>query len=430
MEQKIGMEQSGENDHYKEFAEGRKRFAGEIGEHTLDVAKEGKEDKERDLEMAQQHVEAYKKKAEQLRDAIDAKKRGLIAKIINYKQLKELRKDLSRNEDVLREREEEQQWRTEMIGYYDRLIEEEEQMGELMEEAYADNALFDEAKKQELIMEEQGRSVMEQAKKHNVFFVSDIVTADWKPSANNYVIDTKKLDFEDQLNIVLGFEPTIAVSTLSPDSPNRTFGTGAWGVLLAGGRIVGGAESDAGTVAKGLRSRYIDPRRRSVKAIDAAIERPWGGGKEASTSYNELVVEKPEVAGVYFKLESEDIPQDMQQGKEITLPKNYGDMWWGQVGQIMKTGTPLFVIERNNNTVRMIYDVDLENRSFKMTPAYDPENLTNMPGVYKQHTDEAHRRDAVGKVFDKASHLLTEEEREQHEREKDKGDASNFINVY
>jgi len=272
--------------------------------------------------------------------------------------------------------------------------------------------------------------VMEQAKKHNVFFVSDIVTADWKPSANNRAIDTKKLDFEDQLNIILGFEPTIAVSTLSPNSPNRTFGNGAWGVLLAGGRITGGEPSDAATVAAGLRRRLFHSNdSKTVEGIDKAIEGRYGG-KMMNTSYNELVVENPEVAGVYFKIKSDVLPQDIQAGEDILLPRQYGDAWWEQVGHIMGTGVPMFAIEQDTNMVKMVYDIDLKNRSIKMTPPYDAENVVNMPGIYKQHLDKEHKRASVTKVFYKAAHLLTEEEREQHEREKDKGDASNFINVY
>lgn len=415
---------------YEAFAKGKRQLAADIGERVLDVAHERKKSKELDIESAQHHIEAYQQKIEALRSDVDAKKRSLITKILNYKQLKELRMELIRTETIVQKREEEQKWRTEMIGYYDRIIEEEEQMGKLMEEAYADNELFDEAKRVELIEEEKGRSVMERAKKHNVFFMSDIVTAEWKPSPNNFAIDTKQLDFEDQLHIVLGLNPTIAVSTLSPDSKNRTFGNGAWGVLLSGGRITGGETNDAGTRATGLRSRAFHSKdSETIEGIDEAIEGRYEG-KIKNSSYNELAVERPEVAGVYFKLEANDLPEDMQVGKDITLPRQFGDAWWGQVGKIMDTGAPMFVIERAANTVHMVYDIDMQNRSFKITPAYDPENVANMPGVYKQHLDDEHRRVSVTKVFDKTSHLLTQEEREQHEREKDRGNSDNIINVY
>ena len=421
---------SEETDRYAQFADGRRKFAADIGERVLDVAHEGKESKDRDIESAQHHIEAYQQKIEALRSDVDAKKRNLITKVLNHKQLKELRKELIRTETIVQKREEEQKWRTEMIGYYDRIIEEEEQMGALMEEAYADNELFDEAKRMELIEEEKGRSVMERAKKHNVFFVSDIVTAEWKPSANNLAIDTKQLDFEDQLHIVLGLNPTIAVSTLSPDSKNRTFGNGAWGVLLSGGRITGGEPSDAGTRATGLRSRAFHSKDSvTIEGIDEAIEGRYEG-KVKNSSYNELAVEKPEVAGVYFKLEAEYLPEDMQTGKDITLPKQFGNAWWEQVGKIMDTGAPMFVIERDTNTVHMVYDIDMQKRSFKITPAYEPNNVANMPGIYRQHLDDEHKRVSVTKVFDKTVHLLSAGEREVYEQEKDKGNSDNIINVY
>lgn len=430
MEQKPITEQTTEDERYKAFAEDQRKLAAGIGERVSDVAKERKESKERDAESACQAVEEYGGKVERLREDVDAKKKSLLSKVINFKKLKELQKELHRSENILSEREAEQKWHEEMIGYYDRILEEEEAMGRLMEEAYVDNALFDEKKRVELAEEEKGRSVAEQAKKHGVFFVSDIVTADWKPSANNYAIDTRQLDFDDQLNIILGLEPTLSVSTLSLNSQNRTFGTGAWGVLLSGGRIIGGEETDAATVATGLRNRHIQKESRSIAAIDKAIERPWSGGKEGSTSYNELVVEQPEVAGVYFKIESSDIPHGMQEGMEIWLPEQYGDAWWEQIGSIMKTGAPLFAIEQNSIAVRMVYDINLKDRTFKVTPSYAPENMTDMPGIYKQHIDEGHRRDAIGKVLDKVAHLLSEEDRALHEQEKNKKAGDNFINVY
>ena len=418
-------------DKYEQFAQGRRKLYAEIGVRTIDEAQHDKRGKEMDIESNQRFIEQYTQKLEQLRDDVDAKKKSLISKVLNYKQIKALKKELSRTETFVQQHEEEKKWREEMVGYYDRIIAEEEEMGRLMEEAQQDNALFDEKKKLELIEEEKGRSVMDQAKKHGVFFVSDIVTADWKPSANNQAINTKELDFEDQLNIMLGLEPTISVSTLSPDSKNRTFGNGAMGVLLSGGRIVGGEETDAGTVATGLRSRYIDKRHRTVEAIDKAIERPWGGGKEDSTSYNELVVEQPEVAGIYFKMEAAELEQYTNEHGEITPPKNYGDAWWEErIGAMRKTGVPIFVIEKDTNNVRLVHDIDIKKKTFKVTPKYDPENIVNMPGIYQQHLDTEHRRASVTQVFDKAAHMLSEEERLQHEREKDKGDSSNFINVY
>lgn len=425
-----GITQPNENERYAQFAKGQKHFAAEIGERTLDVAQHGKAAKESDLESIQRQLESHQQKMEQLRDDIDAKKRNVITKIMNFKQLKELKKKLNREQTIVQKYEEEQKWRAEMIGYYDRIIEEEEAMGQLMEEAQTDNEVFDTEKKVEMMEEEKGRSVMEQAKKHNVFFVSDIVTAEWKPSANNRALNTKELDFEDQLDIILGLEPTLSVSTLAPDSKNRTFGNGAMGVLLSGGHIVGGETNDAGTVAMGLRSRYIDKRSRTVEAIDKAIGGRYGG-KTENSSYNELVVEQPEVAGIYFKLDAEDIVKYTNEDKEVLLPKAYGDAWWEErIGVMVKTGVPIFVIEQDTNKVRLVHTIDIKRRSFKVTPAYDPENMVDMPGIYKQHLDAEHKRVSVTKVFDKTAHLLIDEEREQHEREKDKGNSTNFINVY
>lgn len=269
---------------------------------------------------------------------------------------------------------------------------------------------------------------------HKVFFVHDIVDVDWKPSENNKAIDTRELDFEDQLNITLGLDPTLSVSTISPDSKNRTFGRGSWGVVMSGGRIVGGQESDAATVATGLKDRHLDERFTSTEAIDKAIERPYSGEKENSESYNELVLESPEVAGVYFKWR-DDLPE-VSEGVEISLKNDevsgYGswDNWWNTIQETIKTGAPLFMMESNNN-IRMVYDLDISQRTFKVTPIYTPETLIDMPEIYKQHTDESSKAKAIGRVIDKVGHLLTEEERDKYKSVGEEDDnLSQLYSVY
>lgn len=397
-----------------------------LGDHSAEVVRS----KRRESEFAQEHIENYKKKIEALRTEIDAKRSSLITRIFDYRKIKELRQDLGRTENILAQREDEQGRRQELIGQFDAIVDSETRLGQLMDEAYEENKAFDALKQQEFKEDEQKRSLESLVKKHQVFFVSDIVDADWKPSENNQAVDTKKLNFDDQLNIILGLDPTIAVSTLSPDSKNRTFGKQSWGVLLSAGRVVGGSETDAASVVTGLRSRYIDKNQRSTAAIDKAIERPLGNGKIESESYNELVVERPEVAGVYFKW-GRDWPE-VREGETISLQngKNASyDGWWEQIASVMQTGAPIFMIEPGNN-VRLVYDINSKARSFKVTPKYDPENLTDMPGVYKSHTTADSKKSAVTKVIDKVGHLLPENERSAYGQASDQSDSRSPYNVY
>lgn len=421
-----------DDERFGNFVAGQRALAAEQGQSLLDLAKERKGWKESDSDTAKEHIENYKKDIERLRTEIDAKKRSLISRIIDYKKINSLRKEMNRRETILAQRNETQRQRTELIEYYDKIIDDEERLGRVMEEAYKENADFDARKKAELIEEEGNRNVGNLIKKHQVFFVHDIIDADWKPSANNRAINTKNLDYEDQLDIVLGLDPTISVSTLSPDSKNRTFGKNSWGVFLAGGRILGGEESDAGTVGMDLRSRYIPEASRSAKAINRAIERPNGGGKKEG-SYNELVMERPEVAGVYFKWGSDYLPQ-IKEGTDISLKEKINgsylsDEWWETLENSMKTGAPIFVIDNDNN-VRMVYDINIKARTIKVTPKYDPENFVDMPGIYKQHTDKSSKRAAITRVFDKVSHIIPEEERISHEKEKHESDGKFFYSVH
>lgn len=419
-----------DEERYRKFAGGRKDLYASLGVDSLREAKQDRNSALSDVESMKRFEELYSGQAEKLREEISQMKANLITRLLEFRRIRELKRELKAAENSQSVAREQSARKAELLGFYDKLVAEQEELSRLMEEALKDNEEFDASKRSELLENEKNRDVKTLAGKHKVFFVHDIVVADWKPSANNRAINTKNLDFEDQLDIVLGLEPTLSVSTLSPDSKNRTFGDYSWGVLMSGGRVVGGQESDAATVAAGLRNRRIEKRFQTIEAIDKAIERPWGGGKKNSESYNELVLEKPEVAGVYFKW-NDDLPA-FEEGGDIFLlnsEKARYDGWWKRLGQATRSGAPVFVIEQDNN-VRLVHGIDLVARSFKVTPKYEPENLIDMPGIYQQHLGKEEKRKAVMRVFDKAAGLIPEEEQEKYRPDGSENDTRTFGNIH
>jgi len=408
--------------------------AQEQGESLLTHVESLKEGKESDFETRQETIEEYKRRVEKLKNDIEGSKKSFIRSIIDFRKIASVRRELERTENILSQRQDEQERRRELIILYEGIVAGQNKIESLMDEAYLENAKFDEKRKAELIEGEKDRDVKTLIEKHKVYFVHDIVDSDWKPSENNKAIDTRELDFEDHLNIVLGLDPTLSVSTISPDSKNRTFGKKSWGIIMSGGRVVGGEENDAATVAMGLRDRHIDERFTSIDAIGDAIERPLAGGKENSVSYNELVLENPEVAGVYFKW-TDDFPE-VREDVDISLKNNevagYGswDGWWDNCQKSIETGAPLFMMESDNN-IRMVYDINISNRTFKVTPVYTPETLIDMPEIYLQHNEESDKNKAVSRVIDKVEHLLTGEKREKYEQgESGNNSLSQFYRVY
>jgi hypothetical protein len=428
---------SEEIEKFGNFAKGRKEFYRKIGAKSLDEAMHEKNNVLTDLESGQRRIEEYLVAVEKLRSEINNKKSKIITRVLEFRKIRDLEKDLGIQEKILKYQEEKLAEKNELINAYDYLIAEEEKLASLMVEASKENADWDNKKKLELQEEEEGRNVSKLASKHGVFFIHDIVDASWKPSANNRAIDTQKLDFNDQLDILHGLEPTISVSTLHEGSKQRTFGKGSWGVLLSGGRVLGGAPGDAGTVAVGLKDRRFHSKESAtVRSIDNAILRKSNWSNEEvsvreDTSYNELVVENPEIAGVYVKWDNE-MPK-LTEKSEIFLKNGNGkgyDRWWEALPNVLERGMPLFVLNRENNTVRLMYDINPKERSFKVTPEYDPSNITDMPGVYKQHRGKEEKCKAVMRVFDKAVGLIPENEKDKYIPDGTEKGSSNLYNIH
>ncbi|GEM_PF-1733148 len=414
------------------FIKDKKEFYRENNMDVLKEAKYGRDGALKDAEYNKKHFEEYTIKVEELRSEIEHKKSSIITRVLEFRKIKELEKKLGAQKELQGTYERWTAQKKELADAYDYLIAEETKLSAIMEEAHKENAEWDENKRLEFIKEEDRRDVSKLAKEHGVFFVHNIVVADWKPRVNNRAIDTKSLNFNDQLDIIRGLDPTLAVSTLSPDSKNKTFGRASRGILFSGGRIIGGDESDAGTVANGLKDRNIAEHHKSTEAISEAIERP-SKGKKDSESYNELVMENPEIAGVYFKW-NDNYPS-LKDGEDTFLRNNevagYGewDGWWKDTEEMMQSGAPVFVVESDNN-IRLVYDINLKERSFKVTPQYKPETMTDMPGIYQQHLGKEEKRKAAMRVFDKAIGLIPEDEQNKYMPDGTEKDAQNLHNIH
>lgn len=408
------------------FIKHKKEFYRKNDMEVVKEATHGKKGELKEAEFIKGYIEEYMAKAEEIRSEIENKKSSIINRVLEFRKIKELEKKLNFNERVLEDNKRRLAQKLELADAYDYMIAEEIKLSAIMEEAHKENTQWDENKRLELIKEEDRRDVSKLAEEHGVFFCHDIVDAEWKPSANNNAINTKELDFNNQLDILHGLDPTISVSTLHEGSKQRTFGKGSWGVFLSGGRVLGGEKSDAGSVAYGLRDRrFCSTRSMTTESIEDAI-----CGREDSSSYNELVVENPEIAGVYVKWDDE-MP-DLVENNEVYLKNENGvgyDRWWDQLSDVMKRGMPLFVLNQNSNTVRLMYDVDIKNRSFKVTPEYNPKNFVDMPGIYQQHLGKEEKRKAAMRVFDKAAGLIPEDERSEYAPDGTERDGRGLYNV-
>ncbi len=393
---------------------------------TVDDLRNMKEFAQSRKDSSEQLFEMKQKEVERLREEIEGKKEGIIQRILEFKKIREMERQIGFQREVGERHEKDASEIQKLIGQYDGLIAERERYDALVEEAYAENDAFDERGKETVLEEERKRDIANLAKEHGVFFAHDYVVGDGMPSANNNAINTRGMDLWDLLDTDLALAPPIAVSSLHPGTREGLFkdkgsprGSG-FGCFISNGRVTAADKSDMGSVAISRYERVVhSAEAKKADSIDRAIRKADFDGKsgynEKSTSYNELVIQNPEIAGVYFKWEEGNGNQSaLTDNAEISLQNGNGrgyDGWWKIIEDLKKRNLPVFVLDRLNNTTRLAHDIDTEKRTFKVTPVFTPEMMVSLPGIYKQHTDKEERRKAVMRIFDKVSGVLTDEEK-------------------
>jgi len=394
---------------------------------TGDSLRSSKESAVARKESAERLFEMNQKEIERLREEIEEKKSNIMRRLLEFRKIREMEARLGFVRKVGESHEKDAERMGKLIEYYDGLIVEEERFDALVGETYEGDDALDERKWQEMLEEEEKRNVANLAKEHGAFFVHDFITSDNRPSNVNHVVETDKLSMDEQVDIMVGLAPSISASTIHPETRERMFndefskrGSG-FGCFISGGRVQAGRPLDMGSVAVSLRERvaYRDDVH-STKNISDAISKTFDDAegpryRDENTSYNEFIIQNPEIAGVYFKWEAGNGMQGaLEDNAVISLQNGSGvryDGWWDSIGELQKKNLPIFVLDRSNNTTRLVYDIDGESRTFKVTLPFDPAMMVSLPGIYKQHTDKEERRKAVMRVFDKVSGVLTDEEK-------------------
>ncbi len=391
-------------DPYQSFRDTRISEWSERQVPVLESAESNRQYYQASLENMQSFAEQFERKAEELRADIASKKSGLLSRVLHFKKIRYLESELGVTEHQARHTREQAQEREELVAAYSRIIEEERVLGDLMEEAQKENEAWDEVRRLEVLEEEGRRDLAALSKMHNTFFVHSLVNyAGGAKSGENTAVDRTTLDLADQFDVLLGLQPSISVSTLKENSAQRSYYGATWGVLLSGGRVKGGAVQDAFTEAHGLHDRTIDERFTSGDAIERAI-------LERGVEHNELVLERPEVGGMYFRWEA-GTAASLENGQEIHMDDPDMDGWWEQAKKAMARNVPIFLLS-SDNTARMAYDIDPDTKTFKVAAEMRPQDMTDLPGIYKQHLGESERKKAVARVFDKVTGVLNEGEKE------------------
>ncbi len=164
------------------------------------------------------------------------------------------------------------------------------------------------------LFESQGkeRSVSEIMREKDIVFVHGMPMFNWEERGSDYNNEVIKntdenLKFEDTFKIITSLEPTISASIPSPDRWDNGL-MKKWGIILGEGKILSAKDRDSGSVAIGLNKRIPKYENESHKHsaiqpnIDINTVIPKASELGFGAKWNEIVIEKPKVAGLYFDI--------------------------------------------------------------------------------------------------------------------------------
>ena len=124
------------DEEYRQFAGAEKACWAEMGVNPLTEAEQSRRDAEVGLEVERQSLEKYREKVEGLRADIDEKKSRFLTRILAFRQIQELERDLGIAERSHESAERMVKSMEQLSSAYNRVLTEEQELGIIMEEAY------------------------------------------------------------------------------------------------------------------------------------------------------------------------------------------------------------------------------------------------------------------------------------------------------
>ena len=268
---------------------------------------------------------------EQLEFRLSEKKQSVISRIFQISAIKKLEQDLQRK---LETQEQFEQEYTAISAQFQELEQNRGDSRELDESKALLGKFYQdqEAAWNDHEQQERARDITNVAKKHEALLIHAIHPS-FTPEENSLL--HQGTSWQTKLDILLALEPTISTSTIRKgDRPDNMWS--GMGVILARGSIVDAAPTDAGT-----RATRINARGRSgsfagePKAIEGKIDHAISA--RSPDNYNELVVEKPKIAGLFLSVD--DIPEH----KRLSIDRVGAEE---MVTKARELGVPLYAISQ------------------------------------------------------------------------------------
>lgn len=336
---------------------------------------------------------------------IEAMKSSLLKRIINFRSIAQKERfQVSKQQGI----EVEQRFMAEdeiLKQEYESVLEAELERERVVREEEKNRA---EAERQRIVLEQSDREARDITKLvgrygcyfiHNIVDDTEILRADTRTHKKSFntALDKRELDWSDRIDIVCGLGPTLSVSTISkPEHETYRQDKSTFTLLLKGGRVLAGSQGDLWTVAEGLKQRTFTEESSKLENIETAIT------ERGDISYNELVLADPEVAGVAFYWPTSEVPEEFTpeyvsslQGWDTELVDKFNNLW-EKIPKLLEKRMDMFILV--NNQPRIIYDINVSQRSFKVASVPDkPSNITGRHGVGGYEKIDAMNR-VIGKV--------------------------------
>lgn len=202
---------------------------------------------------------------------------------------------------------------------------------------------------------------------------------------NNQTFEARDMSLEDKIKLMMSFEPTISASAVRADQPlDSSKAMYPFGVILNGGQVLAAHNEDALTLATGLYSRKtkrnLPEEFRMGSTIQKNITENLDKAMNNST-YNELVIEDPQIAGFFVNLDDSKVVQQqldqiqkisqqfnmpvfgLQGGKQIELFGAAGAVKDFSPGEILDSGRVI----SNEEKLALSKDI-IENAPFQIDP--------------------------------------------------------------
>lgn len=243
----------------------------------------------------EKYIESVTGEVGEMRDFLSKAENSIFTRLANFRHLRKTKQSLPTREEELVVLQSELETLSDSLGDLNqqKLVRDEmDRAKDILGEFWQGQS----ETWQKFEKSERARDVKNVCVDNNCFMVHAIHPT-YTPGNNSLL--KKGSTWQEKLQIMLALEPTISASTVHKGDNGNDNLWARMGVVLSGGRVASACRRDAATVATDVQTRE---KAADWTQIEDLVQ---GAIKDRTSSYNEFVVERPEVAGFFYCMDEE-----------------------------------------------------------------------------------------------------------------------------